>query len=79
MQAPKIPSFFKARNARKFNFLPRYYENRNHEIKLPKKENLLANRLFFNKLRRNNNEGKRTKKLIFILIGLFLFTYLLLK
>ena len=78
MQAPKIPSFFKARNVRKFNFLPRYYEKRNHEIKLSKKENLSANRLFFNKLRKNN-EGKRTKKLIFILIGLFFLIYLLLK
>jgi len=79
MQAPKIPSFFKAINIRRFNFKPRYYNKRKHEIELLKKENLLSRRLFINNLRKNNNEGKRTKKLIFILIGLFLLTYLLLK
>ena len=61
MQAPKIPSFFKARNARKFNFKPRYYDKKKHEIEMLKKENLITNRFFLNRLRRNNNEGNRTK------------------
>ena len=38
MQAPKLPSFFKTRNSKRFLFKPRYYDERKERIKQLKEE-----------------------------------------
>jgi len=32
MRAPKLPSFFKSKNPKEFNFKPRYYDERKESI-----------------------------------------------
>ena len=78
MQAPRIPSFFKTPKSKTFDYKPRYYNKRKEELERLKKESKKQKGLFFSKNIRQNTKGKRTKNLLFIIIGLFLLAYLLL-
>ena len=55
-----------------------YYDKRKEELERLKKEGKKQKGLFFSKNIRQNTKGKRTKNLLFIIIGLFLLAYLLL-
>ena len=78
MQVPRIPSFFKTPKSKIFDYKPRYYNKRKEELERLKKEGKKQKGLFFSKNIRQNTKGKRTKNLLFIIIGLFLLAYLLL-
>ena len=78
MQAPRIPSFFKTPKSKTFDYKPMYYDKRKEELERLKKESKKQKGLFFSKNIRQNTKGKRTKNLLFIIIGLFLLAYLLL-
>ena len=77
MQAPRIPSFFKTPKSKKFDYKPRHYDKRKEQLEQLKKEGKKQQRLFFRKLKQSA-QGKRTKNILFIIIGLFLLSYLLL-
>ena len=78
MQAPRIPSFFKTQKIKEFNFKPRYYNKRKEVLNQLKKKGERTKGLFFNRKRKQIGVGNRSKRLIIILIALFLLTYLLL-
>ena len=78
MQAPRIPSFFKTLKAKTFDYKPRYLDKRKEQLEELKKEGKKQKRLFLSKKLRQSAKGKRTKNLFFIIIGLFLLSYLLL-
>jgi len=78
MQTPRIPSFFKTPKSKTFDYKPMYYDKRKEELERLKKEGKKQKGLFFSKNIRQNTKGKRTKNLLFIIIGLFLLAYLLL-
>jgi hypothetical protein len=77
MQAPKLPSFFKVPNAKKFSFKPRYYDqNKERREQLINQE---ASPLQFksNKVRRSVQKGRKYR-ILFLIIILSLLTYKLL-
>ena len=78
MQTPRIPSFFKTPKSKTFDYKPMYYDKRKEELERLKKEGKKQKGLFFSKNIKQNTKGKRTKNLLFIIIGLFLLAYLLL-
>ena len=78
MQVPRIPSFFKTPKSKIFDYRPRYYDKRKEQLEQLNKESEKQRRLFFSKKLRQSTKGKRTKNLLFIIIGLFLLSYLLL-
>ena len=78
MQAPRIPSFFKTQKIKVFDFKPRYYDKRKEELEQLKNKGKTTKGLFFNKKRKQIGVGKRSKRLVIILIALFLLAYLLL-
>ena len=78
MQAPRIPSFFKTLKAKTFDYRPRYRNKRKEQLEGLKKEGKKQKGLFLSKKLRQSAKGKRTKNLFFIIIGLFLLSYLLL-
>ena len=78
MQVPRIPSFFKTPKSKTFDYKPMYYDKRKEELERLKKEGKKQKGLFFSKNIKQNTKGKRTKNLLFIIIGLFLLAYLLL-
>ena len=78
MQVPRIPSFFKTPKSKIFDYRPRYYDKRKEQLEQLNKESGKQRRLLFSKKLRKSTKGKRTKNLLFIIIGLFLLSYLLL-
>ena len=78
MQAPRIPSFFKTLKAKTFDYKPRYWDKRKEQLEELKKEGKKQKGLFLSKKLSQSAKGKRTKNLFFIIIGLFLLSYLLL-
>ena len=78
MQAPRIPSFFKTLKNKTFDYKPRYWNKRKEHLEELKKEGKKQKGLFLSKKLRQSAKGKRTKNLFFIIIGLFLLSYLLL-
>ena len=78
MQAPKIPSFFKTLKTKTFDYKPRYWNKRKEHLEELKKEGKKQKGFFLRKKLRKSAKGKRTKNLFFIIIGLFLLSYLLL-
>jgi len=78
MQAPRIPSFFKTLKTKTFDYKPRYWNKRKEHLEELKKEGKKQKGLFLRKKLRQSAKGKRTKNLFFIIIGLFLLSYLLL-
>ena len=74
MQAPKLPSFFKTFNPRKFNFIPRYYDaekERKEELLNPKRKTIKFKR----KTLLKNTKNERKYKIIFLIIILSLLSY----
>ena len=78
MQAPRIPSFFKTLKTKTFDYKPRYWNKRKEHLEELKKEGKKQKGFFLRKKLRQSAKGKRTKNLFFIIIGLFLLSYLLL-
>jgi len=74
MQAPKLPSFFKAPNAKYFSFKPRYY-NESKE----RREQLLKEEKSPLKFKRNNLKSPPQKarkfRILFLIIILSLLAY----
>ena len=77
MQAPRLPSFFKSPNIRKFNFPNRYYDEKKERIENLKKRQ--TSKIKFKTNRVSETKTNRSKKLLFIIIVLTLATYLILK
>ena len=73
MQAPRIPSFFKALNSKSFSFKPRYYDEskeKKRKFEKGRKENI--------KFNRNHNKKKqkgRAIRIVFLIIILSLLAY----
>ena len=78
MLAPRIPSFFKKQKIKVFDFKPRYYDKRKEELEQLKNKGKRTKKLFFNKKRKQIGVGNRLKRVVIILITLFLLAYLLL-
>jgi len=74
MQAPKLPSFFKAPSSKYFSFKPRYY-NENKE----RREQLLKEKKSPLKFKRNNlkypPQKARKFRILFLIIILSLLAY----
>ena len=77
MQVPKLPSFFKTPRIKSFNFKPRYYDERKEALKQLKKQGKRTKGKFFKRKTKARNLN-RSKRLVIILIALFLLFYLLL-
>lgn len=75
MQAPKIPSFFKASHAKSFSFKPRYY-NREKEQRKQLKEKV-RREINFRKNNTNKKEKGRITRTIFLIIILSLLAYII--
>jgi len=74
MQAPKLPSFFKAPNSKYFSFNPRYYDE-----KKQRREQLLKKEKSPLKFKRNNLKSPPQKarkfRILFLIIILSLLAY----
>jgi len=74
MQAPKLPSFFKATNSKYFSFKPRYYNERKE-----RREQLLKLEKSPLKFKRNNlkypSQKARKFRILFLIIILSLLAY----
>jgi len=74
MQAPKLPSFFKAPNSKYFSFKPRYYNEREK-----RREQLLKEEKSPLKFKRNNlkypPQKARKFRILFLIIILSLLAY----
>lgn len=76
MLAPKLPSFFKSKNPKKFKYTPRYYD-----AKKERRDQKLSLRTTsfssdYQKIKKSNNA--RIYKIIFLIIVLYLLAYELL-
>ncbi|MBC8266096.1 MAG: hypothetical protein H8E84_03935 [Flavobacteriales bacterium] len=78
MIAPRIPSFLKTPKSKIFDYKPRYYDKRKEELEQLKKTGKRTKGLFFKRNNKQIAKGNRTKRLVIIIIGLFLLTYLIL-
>jgi len=77
MQAPKLPSFFKAQTSKSFSFKPRYYNGRNARRESIAKADKPS--LTFEHKKRNHSLQKgRGYQIIFLIIILSLLAYKLL-
>jgi hypothetical protein len=77
MKAPKIPSFFKAPNAKNFSFKPRYYEQNKERRDQLMKEGKLPLKFKRNKIKHPPQKGRKYR-IIFLIIILSLLAYKLL-
>ena len=76
MQAPKIPSFFKASGSKSFSFKPRYYDeekDRRKQLEKGGKTNIK-----FHKNHTKKKEKGRGIRIVFLIIILSLLAYKLL-
>ena len=69
MKAPNLPSFFKKIQTAKFNFQPRYYNEKENKKKT----------LRFKRIHDSKSIKGRNKRIIFIIILLSLLAYYFLK
>ena len=69
MKAPNLPSFFKKIQAAKFNFQPRFYNEKENKKKT----------LRFKRIHDSKSIKGRNKRIIFIIILLSLLAYYFLK
>ena len=74
MQAPKLPSFFKTGNSKRFLFKPRYYDERKERIEQLKKEGKSPLKFKRQKLKHPAQKG-RGRIIIFLIIILSLLAY----
>jgi hypothetical protein len=77
MQAPKLPSFFKAPNTKKFSFKPRYYDQNKERREQLIKEGKLPLKFKKNKVKNPAQEGRK-HRILFLIIILSLLSYKLL-
>ncbi|MAR21781.1 MAG: hypothetical protein CMD25_07570 [Flavobacteriales bacterium] len=73
MQPPKLPSFFKTKNPKKFNYKPRYLNS----IKT-RNDNNLKRKINFSSKKSNSTNLKRSSRIIILIIILYLLAYNLL-
>ena len=73
MQAPKIPSIFKALRAKEFSFKPRYYDKIKERRETLKKGT--SAKIKFNRENNQKNEKARNMRIIFLIIILSLLAY----
>lgn len=77
MQAPKLPSFFKAPNAKKFSFKPRYYDQNKERREQLINKGVSPVQFKSNKVRQSVQKGRKYR-ILFLIIILSLLTYKLL-
>ena len=77
MQAPKLPSFFKAPNAKNFSFKPRYYEQNKERRDQLMKEGKSPLKFKRNKIKHPAQKGRKYR-ILFLIIILSLLAYKLL-
>jgi len=77
MQAPKLPSFFKAPNAKNFSFKPRYYDQNTERRKQLIKQKESPLKFKRNKVKYPAQKGGKYR-ILFIIIVLSLLAYQLL-
>ena len=70
MQAPKLPSFFKIYEGKRFSFKPRYYNKQKEQLKKEVKANIK-----FNRKHTRRTEKGRSIQIIFLIIILSLLAY----
>lgn len=74
MQAPKLPSFFKATNAKEFNFKPRYYDAKKERREQLKKEGKATLKFKRTNLKNPAQKGRKYR-ILFLIIILSLLAY----
>jgi len=77
MQAPRLPSFFKAPNAKYFSFKPRYYDERKERREQLIKAGKSPLKFKKNNLKHPAQKGRRYR-ILFLIIILSLLAYQLL-
>ena len=77
MKAPKIPSFFKAPNAKNFSFKPRYYDQNKERKEQLIKEGKSPLKFKRNKIKHPAQKGRKYR-ILFLIIILSLLAYKLL-
>ncbi|MBR77313.1 MAG: hypothetical protein CMD36_05260 [Flavobacteriales bacterium] len=73
MKPPKLPSFFKTQNPKKFNYSPRYLTSDKKRNK-----NNLKRKINFSSKKTNSTNLKRFSRIIILIIILYLLAYYLL-
>ncbi len=73
MQPPKLPSFFKTQNPKKFNYNPRYLSSDKKKC-----SNNLERKINFSSKKNNRTNLKRSSRIIILIIILYLLAYYLL-
>ena len=73
MEPPKLPSFFKTKNPKKFNYKPRYLNS----ITI-RNDNNLKRKINFSSKKSNSTNLKRSSRIIILIIILYLLAYNLL-
>jgi hypothetical protein len=74
MQAPKLPSFIKTVNSKRFLFKPRYYDESKERIEQLKKEGKSPLKFKRQKLKHPSQKG-RGRRILFLIIILSLLAY----
>ena len=77
MQAPKLPSFFKAPNTKNFSFKPRYYDQNKERREQLRKEGKSPLKFKRNKVKPSTQKGRKYR-ILFLIIILSLLAYKLL-
>ena len=73
MEPPKLPSFFKSKNPKKFNYKPRYLNS-----DITRDDNYLKRKINFSLKKNNSINLKRSSRIIILIIILYLLAYYLL-
>jgi hypothetical protein len=74
MQAPKLPSFFKSPNTKKFSFIPRYYSERKNKIERLSNEDKSTLK-FKRGVTKKTSQKARKSRILFLIIILSLLSY----
>ena len=74
MQAPKLPSFFKAPNAKNFSFKPRYYDAQKERREQLKKEGKSPLKFKRTNIKHPAKKGRKYR-ILFLIIILSLLAY----
>ena len=73
MEAPRLPSIFKARKNKRFNFISRYYNEESETHDLDKR----SSRIKFKKTNRKSKNKGRSLRLIILIIFLASIAFLI--
>jgi hypothetical protein len=77
MQAPRLPSFFKAPNAKNFSFKPRYYDQNKERREQLIKQGKSPLKFKRSKIKKSAQKGRKYR-ILFLIIILSLLAYKLL-